>query len=240
MKNKHANSWHTENLQEREQSSLVPPELWIDWRSKAVTIARRAALAIGSALLLPLLVAAQQGNITTVAGGSPATMPKLNGAVNNVASTGEVGQIAWDATRQVFYFTSSTFHRVYKYDPAAGQATAVAGTGSTVLMGMGAILSKRVLLARWASFSIPQIQIFSILRTRAITASAASIFHQTPLTHCSAAEHASRDNLLPRMLRLHQPICARPGRWRSMATACYTFSILGRVQFGGSRRGKLK
>lgn len=49
-------------------------------------------------------VRAQRGNITTVAGGGPATISKLNGGISNVASTGEVGQIAWDGTHQVFYF----------------------------------------------------------------------------------------------------------------------------------------
>jgi len=78
-----------------------------------------------------------QRNITTVAGSGPVTMPKLNGAVSNVASTGEVGQIAWDGSRGFFYFTSSTFHRVYKYDPVAGQATVIAGNGLSGFRGDG-------------------------------------------------------------------------------------------------------
>ena len=76
-------------------------------------------------------------NITTVAGGGPTAIPAINGGINNIASTGEVGQIAWDGTHGVFYFTSSTFNRVYKYDPAAGQATAIAGTGFTGFSGDG-------------------------------------------------------------------------------------------------------
>ena len=76
-------------------------------------------------------------NITTIAGGGPTTIPVINGSVNNIASTGEVGQIAWDGSRNVFYFTSSTFNRVYKYDPTAGQATAIAGTGFTGFGGDG-------------------------------------------------------------------------------------------------------
>lgn len=93
--------------------------------------------AFAAMLVAPLVLCAQQGNITTVAGGGPTTMPKLNGALNNVASTGEVGQIAWDASRQVFYFTSSTFHRAYKYDPRVGQATAIAGNGFNGFGGDG-------------------------------------------------------------------------------------------------------
>src|SRR5579859_3162146 len=76
-------------------------------------------------------------NITTVAGGGPTAIPAINGSVNNIASTGEIGQIAWDNSRSVFYFTSSTFNRVYKYDPVAGQATAIAGTGFTGFSGDG-------------------------------------------------------------------------------------------------------
>ena len=76
-------------------------------------------------------------NITTVAGGGPTIIPAINGSINNSASTGEVGQIAWDGSRNVFYFTSSTFNRVYKYDPTAGQATAIAGTGFTGFGGDG-------------------------------------------------------------------------------------------------------
>ncbi len=97
-----------------------------------------AIVALALYLTLPVAkVEAQQGNITTLAGGGPTTMPKLNGAVNNVASTGEVGQIAWDASQQVFYFTSSTFHRVYKYDPNLGAATAFAGNGFNGFGGDG-------------------------------------------------------------------------------------------------------
>lgn len=76
-------------------------------------------------------------NITTVAGGGPTAIPAVNGSVSNIASTGEIGQLAWDASRNVMYFTSSTFNRVYKYDPAAGQATAIAGTGFTGFSGDG-------------------------------------------------------------------------------------------------------
>ncbi len=109
----------------------------VGWRVSATAMARKIALVISAALLTPFFLAAQQGNITTVAGGGPTTMPKLNGAVNNVASAGEVGQIAWDGSRQVFYFTSTTFHRIYKYDPAAGQATAIAGNGFNGFGGDG-------------------------------------------------------------------------------------------------------
>jgi uncharacterized repeat protein (TIGR01451 family) len=80
---------------------------------------------------------APPANITTVAGGGPATMPKLNGSVSNVASTGEVGQIAYDPAHGVFYFTSSTFNRIFKFDPVARQATAIAGTGFTGFSGDG-------------------------------------------------------------------------------------------------------
>lgn len=76
-------------------------------------------------------------NITTVAGGGPTAIPAINGSVNNIASTGEIGQIAWDGGHNVFYFTSSTFNRVYKYDPTAGQATAIAGTGFNGFSGDG-------------------------------------------------------------------------------------------------------
>jgi len=97
-----------------------------------------AIVALALYFTLPVAkLGAQQGNITTLAGGGPTTMPKLNGAVNNVASTGEIGQIAWDATHQVFYFTSSTFHRVYKYDPNLGAATAFAGNGFNGFGGDG-------------------------------------------------------------------------------------------------------
>src|SRR6185437_12640047 len=98
-----------------------------------------AMLAVGIAMCLPARSQQQQTppNITTVAGGGPTTIPAINGSVNNIASTGEVGQIAWDNSHNVFYFTSSTFNRVYKYDPAAGQATAIAGTGFIGYSGDG-------------------------------------------------------------------------------------------------------
>lgn len=112
----------------------------VDSESRSLRKLWSALLALLISVSLSASVRAQQQtppNITTVAGGGPTVIPAINGAVNNVASTGEIGEIVWDSSRSVFYFTSSTFNRVYKYDPAAGQATAIAGTGFTGYAGDG-------------------------------------------------------------------------------------------------------
>lgn len=105
------------------------------------TLSKFAVSFLAMWLVASGLVFAQQQqafpNITTVAGGGPTTIPAINGAINNIASTGEIGQMAWDSAHNLLYFTSSTFNRVYKYDPAAGQATAIAGNGFTGFGGDG-------------------------------------------------------------------------------------------------------
>lgn len=112
---------------------------WSDSRASTGPSVRTLWVPLLLALLCGSLAAQQpvSRNITTVAGGGPTVIPQLNGAVNNIASTGEVGQIAWDGSHGVFYFTSSTFNRIYKYDPVAGQATVIAGNGLTGFRGDG-------------------------------------------------------------------------------------------------------
>jgi uncharacterized repeat protein (TIGR01451 family) len=134
-------------LQSNEVSTMRAPARQLFKNSFCRTAAEFLCLVVTILLLSPV-TNAQVGYIRTVAGGGPTTIPRLNGAVSNVASTGEIGQIAWDSTHQVFYFTSITFHRIYQVDPGSGTATSLAGNGFNGFGGDGGDASL-------ASFSAP-------------------------------------------------------------------------------------